>query len=246
MLLCPEWLTKSGHTGTGKNTNIYRCTLFALFYFYLSMWNSSTLATSCEELTHWKRLWCWEGLGARGEGDDRGWDGWMASPIRWIWVWVNSGSWWWIGRPGVLRFMGSQRVRHDWATELNWTDVEVQGKNAEVVCHSLLQWTTFCQTSPPWPLHLGWPHTAWLSFIELDKLWSMWSDWLVVCDCGFSPSALWCPLSASTVLLGFLLPWTWGISSWLLEQSAAAAPYLGHGVWKGKKIGHWKMNSPDW
>ena len=70
------------------------------------------------------RLWCWEGLGAGGEGDDRGWDGWMASPTRWTWVWVNSGSWWWIGRPGMLWFMGSQRVRHDWATELNWTDME--------------------------------------------------------------------------------------------------------------------------
>ena len=82
--------------------------------------NSSTLATSCEELTHWKRLWCWEGLGARGEGKDRGWDGWMASLTRWTWVWVNSESWWWTGRPGVLRFMGLQRVGHDWATELNW------------------------------------------------------------------------------------------------------------------------------
>ena len=74
------------------------------------------------ELTHWKRLWCWEGLGAGGEGDERGWDGWMASLTRWTWVWVNSGSWWWTGRPGVLRFMGSQRVGHDWATELNWTE----------------------------------------------------------------------------------------------------------------------------
>ena len=81
-------------------------------------WNSSTLATSCEKLTHWKRPWCWEGMGAGGEGDDRGWDGWMASPTWWTWVWVNSGSWWWTERPGVLRFMGSQRVRHDWATEL--------------------------------------------------------------------------------------------------------------------------------
>ena len=81
-------------------------------------WNSSTLATSCKELTHWKRR-CWEGLGAGGEGDNRGWDGWMASPTRWMWVWVNSRSWWWTGRPGVLRFMGSQRVGHNWATELN-------------------------------------------------------------------------------------------------------------------------------
>ena len=54
-----------------------------------------------------------------GEGDDRGWDGWMASPILWMWVWVNSRSWWWTGRPGVLQFMGSQRVEHSWATELN-------------------------------------------------------------------------------------------------------------------------------
>ena len=67
-----------------------------------------------------KRPWSWEGLGAEGEGDDRGWDGWMASPTQWTWVWVSSGSWWWTGKPGVLRFMGSQRVRHDWATELNW------------------------------------------------------------------------------------------------------------------------------
>jgi len=74
-------------------------------------------------LTHWKRLWCWEGLGAGGEGDDRGWDGWMASPTWWTWVSVNSGSWWWTGKPGVLQFMGSQRVRHDWATELNWTEL---------------------------------------------------------------------------------------------------------------------------
>ena len=87
----------------------------------LKEWNSSTLATSWEEMTHWKRLWCWEGLGAGGEGNDRGWDGWMASPTRWTWAWVNSRSWWWTGRPGVLRFMGSQRVGHDsdW-TELNW------------------------------------------------------------------------------------------------------------------------------
>ena len=73
-----------------------------------------------EELTHCKRLLCWEGLGAGGEGDDRGWDGWMVSPTRWTWVWVDSGSWWWTERPGMLRFMGSQRVGHDWATELNW------------------------------------------------------------------------------------------------------------------------------
>jgi len=65
--------------------------------------------------------WCWEGLGAGGEEEDRGWDGWMASLTQWTWDWVNSRSWWWTGRPGMLRFMGSQRVGHDWETELNWT-----------------------------------------------------------------------------------------------------------------------------
>ena len=81
------------------------------------------LATWCEELTHWKRPWCWERLRAGGKGDDRGWDGWLASLTQWTWVWVNSGSWWWTGRLGVLLFMGSQRVGHDWATELNWSEI---------------------------------------------------------------------------------------------------------------------------
>ena len=68
--------------------------------------------------------WCWEGLRAGGEGDDRGWDGWMASLTWWTWVWVDSGSWWWTGRPGVLQSMGLQRVGHKWATELNWNSRE--------------------------------------------------------------------------------------------------------------------------
>ena len=83
-------------------------------------WNSNTLATWYEKLTHWKRPWWWERLRAEGEGDDRGWDVWMASPTHWTWVWVGSGSWWWTGRPGMLWFIGSQRVGHDWANELNW------------------------------------------------------------------------------------------------------------------------------
>ena len=82
-------------------------------------WNSNTLYTWSEELSHLKRPWCWERLKAGGEGDDRGWDGWMASLTQWTWVWVNSSTWWWTGRPGMLRCMGSKRVRHDWATELN-------------------------------------------------------------------------------------------------------------------------------
>ena len=79
----------------------------------------------CKESIHWKRPWCWERLRAAGEGDNRGRDGWMTSPTQWIWVWVDSGIWWWTGRLGVLQFMGSQRVRHHWVTELNWTDQKI-------------------------------------------------------------------------------------------------------------------------
>ena len=61
-------------------------------------------------------------LRAGGAGDDREWDGWMASPTQWTWLWIDSGTWWWTGRPGVLRFMGWQRVGHDWETELSWTE----------------------------------------------------------------------------------------------------------------------------
>ena len=82
-------------------------------------WGSNTLATWCKELTHLKRPWYWERFREGGEGDGRGWDGWMASLTQWTWVWVNSGSWWWIGKPGMLQSMGSQRVGLNWMTELN-------------------------------------------------------------------------------------------------------------------------------
>ena len=86
-------------------------------------WNFNTLATWCEELTHWKRPWIWVRLKVGGEGNDREWDGWIASLTLWTWVWVNSGSWWWTGRPSVLQPMGSQRVGHDWETDLIWSDL---------------------------------------------------------------------------------------------------------------------------
>ena len=101
-------------------------------------WNSNPLATWCEEQTHLKRAWCWEGLRAGGEGDDRGWDGWMASLTRWTRVGVISRSWWWAGRPGVLPFMGLQRVGHDWATELNWWP----SKETVSLSHCKLCWDT--------------------------------------------------------------------------------------------------------
>ena len=91
-----------------------------------------------------KKLWCWEGLGAGGEGDNRGWDGWMASPTRWTRVWMNSGSWWWTGRPGMLQFIGSQRVgTTEW---LNWTEPK-----GLVLCDSFSPMKWACQA----PLSVG-------------------------------------------------------------------------------------------
>ena len=89
-------------------------------WYWCWSWNSNTLAIWCKELTPLKRPWCWERLKAGGEGDDTGWDGWMASSTQWTWVWVNSGSLWWTGRPRVLQSTGSQRVGHNLVTELNW------------------------------------------------------------------------------------------------------------------------------
>ena len=96
---------------------------FSFIHLLLSIaggwsWNYNTLATWCEELTHLKRPGCWERLKAREEGDNRGWDGWMASETRWTWVWINSGSWWWTGRPGVLQ---SVRSQSDMTERLNWS-----------------------------------------------------------------------------------------------------------------------------
>ena len=82
-------------------------------------WNSNTLATWYEELTHLKRPWIWERLKAGGEGHDRGWDGWMASLSQWIWVWVNTRSWWWTRTPGMLQSWGCQEL--DMTEWLNWT-----------------------------------------------------------------------------------------------------------------------------
>ena len=81
------------------------------------------LASWCKELTHWKGPWCWERLKVGREGDNRRWDGWMASPTQWTWVWVNSGSCWWTERLCVLQSLGSQRVGHD--EQLNWTEIKI-------------------------------------------------------------------------------------------------------------------------
>ena len=88
--------------------------------------NSNTLATWCEELTHWESPWCWERLKAGGEEDNREWDSWMASLTQRTWVWASSGNWWWTGKPDMLLSMRLQRVRHDWETELNWIDIPIK------------------------------------------------------------------------------------------------------------------------
>ena len=102
-------------------------------------WNSNMLA-SCKELTHWKRLWCWERSGEGGEGNDRGWDGWMASLTQWTWVSVSSGSWWWRGRPGICSPQGHKES--DTTKRLNWTRIPL---------HPL--------ASQQWSLRLTWLHT---------------------------------------------------------------------------------------
>ena len=112
-LLRVPWTTRRSNQSILKEISPV-CSLEGLSW----SWNSNTLSTWCEELTYWKRPWYWERLRAKGEGDDRGWDGWMASPTQWTWVWVNSGSWWWTGRPRVLRFMG--RKESDTTEQLNW------------------------------------------------------------------------------------------------------------------------------
>ena len=80
-------------------------------------WSSSTLAIWCKKPTHWKGPWWWERLKAGEDGDSQGWDGWMATPTQWTWVWSSSGRWWRTEKPGVLQSMRLQRARHDWETE---------------------------------------------------------------------------------------------------------------------------------
>ena len=86
-----------------------------LQYFGHLMWRVDSLEKSL--MLGW--------IGGRRRRGCRGWDGWMASLTQWMWVWKNSGSWWWTGRPGLLQFMGSQRVGHNWATELNWKEIKI-------------------------------------------------------------------------------------------------------------------------
>ena len=99
----------------------------------------------CEELTHWKWPWCWERLKAGGKEGDKGWDGWMASLTWWIWIWTCSETWWWTRKSGVLQFMGSQRVGHNWVTELNWL-ISVFCWNWLLLVHESRLWASLPNT----------------------------------------------------------------------------------------------------
>ena len=113
-LLRVPWTERRSNQSILKENTI----LGVLWKDWCWSWNSNTLATWCKEGTHWERLWCSKRLKAGGEGDNRGWDYWMASPTQWTWVWVNSRSWWSTGRPGMLQSMGHKES--DTTEWLNW------------------------------------------------------------------------------------------------------------------------------
>ena len=152
-----------------------------LQYFGHQMWRTDSL----------ERPWCWEGLGAGGEGDDRGWDSWIASWTRWTWVWASSGSWWWTGKPGVLQSMGLQRVGHNWANELTdwlrYTIYEGAGtpKNflCSVLCSQLQRpenWWFEKLSFSWWLTHKWWNKRFWprvccpFTFLFLKKTFLVW------------------------------------------------------------------------
>ena len=183
----------------------------------------SILATWCEELTHLKRPWCWERLREGGEGDNRGRDGWMASPTQWTWVWVNFGSWWWTGRPGVLQSMGLQRVGHDWVTELNWTELNC------FVTHVDFSWGLVLSCLPSlcslsWQTH---PHSQLNYHVHTHEVPNLYfhlsplvwpSDWYIQMPTGLVWKDVWKPTQAQ------LVPQTWSSCSlpyfsWLVYHS---------------------------
>ena len=127
-------------------------------------WSSNIWATWCEELTHWKKTLMLGGIGVRRRRGQQ-WIRWLDGITHSMGLsWVNSGSWWWTGRPGVLRFMESQRVGHDWATELNWTRMPVSGR-LNLLINFLNIYLCIGQSSVMWPLTLSQTRTS--SFLSV-------------------------------------------------------------------------------
>ena len=154
-------------------------------------------------LTHWKRLWCREGSGAGGKGDDSGWDGCMASLTRWMWVCVNSGSWWWTGSPGMLWFMGSQRVGHDWATELNWMWFSLNYCTLQLCL--ILLYIRLCLTVKKLPLSC---HSLHLFFPQIlgSYLWLCLKRFSVSTFLSCPSCVLSCSIVLNIVFSGCILP----------------------------------------
>ena len=154
-------------------------------------WSFNILATWCKEQTHWKRPWCWERLKEGGEGDDRGWDSWLASPIRWTWVWASSGSQWWTGKPGVLHPWG--RKESDTTEQLNWTKLNWTECRAFLIN---LQWPARDSLSsnhhPPYLINWGKKFLVQLNIKKLLEASQSFHDLWV----GFLPKVsftLWLP-----------------------------------------------------
>ena len=119
-LWCWRWLLRVPWTARSKQSILRKSVLNIHWKDWCWSWRSNNLATWCKELTHWKRPWCWERLMVGGEGDNRGWNGWIASPTQWTWVRVSSRNWWWTGKPGVLQSMGLQ----SWTWLSDWTELK--------------------------------------------------------------------------------------------------------------------------
>ena len=111
------------------------------FNEYQTVFKDCLLLTWCEELNHWKRSWCWERLKAGGEGDDRGWDGWMASPTQWTWVCVNSGKWKKLEKPGMLQSCGCEESEQ--LSNNSW------GSQSEYLCPAFSTWKSSPTPAPP-------------------------------------------------------------------------------------------------
>ena len=145
-------------------------------------WNSNILASWCEELIHWKRHWCWDRSKVGGEGNSRGWDGWMASPSQWTWVWVNSGSWQWTGKTGVLRFLGSNMTK-----QLNWLIIQSYCDNIDCIPYTIhyIPMTYFITGSLcPQSLYLFHPVPPFASRLATTSLFSASTNLFLFCfDC---------------------------------------------------------------